>query len=81
MASQNTPGKRCSCSEGRVGTPQHKGTEPSLNTAGSMMRAGPMVMVAAVVVITRPKKNNKQGQLSDDDGGSSGYNNMPDKNK
>ena len=58
MASQNTPGKPCSCSEGRAGTPQHKRTEPSRNNVYNMMRASPMVMMAAVVVMTRPKKNN-----------------------
>ena len=52
MACHNTCGKHRSCSEGRFGTSHHKGAELSLNTTGSMMRAGPMVVVAAVVVVT-----------------------------
>ena len=69
MASPDTPGKRCSCSEGRAGTPQRKSTEPSVHTVRSMMREGPMMMMAAMVVITRPKKKNKLRQLLHDNGG------------
>ena len=52
MACHNRFGKHRSCSGGRFGTPHQKGAELSLNTTGSMMRAGPMVVVAAVVVVT-----------------------------
>ena len=74
MASPDTPGKRCSCREGRAGTSHRKSTEPSVHTVRSMMRVGPMMMMAAMVVITRPKKKNKLGQLFHDNGGTKSAN-------
>ena len=44
-ASHDTLGKRCSCSGGRAGTPQHKATKASVGTVGSMLRAGLCVQV------------------------------------
>ena len=74
MASPDTPGKRCSCREGRAGTSHRKSTEPSVHTVRSMMREGPMMMMAAMMVITRPKKKNKLRQLLHDNGGTKSAN-------